>query len=186
MNGAHLHLLVNHVPVLGLFFGLALLLVALWRRSSELTRTSLVVFALTAVASIVVYLTGEPAEDGVEGLAGVTKALIGRHESAALAATIGVGILGGFSLVGLAGFRRLAVVPRWFTSSALVLAFVTTGMMGWTANLGGQIRHTEIRAGAPAAGGEGGSGEREEHESRAAPDTVAPPAGQQAVATTRR
>lgn len=183
MNGAHLHLLVNHVPVLGLFFGLALLVAALWRRSTELTRTSLVIFVLTAVAAIVVYLTGEPAEDSVEGLADVTKTMIGRHESAALAATIGVGVLGGFALLGLAGFRRLAAIPRWFTSSSLVLAIVTAGMMGWTANLGGQIRHTEIRAGAPAAGG---TGEREEREGRVTPDTLPAPAVQQAAVATRR
>lgn len=181
MNGAHLHLLVNHVPVLGLFFGLALLAAALWRRSPELTRTSLVVFALTAVAAILVYLTGEPAEDGVEGIAGITEGLIGRHESAALAATIGVGILGGYSLLGLAGFRRLATLPRWFTSSALVLALATAGMMGWTANLGGQIRHTEIRAGAPAGGGERGG---EEREGRAAPGGAKPDAVQRALAST--
>ena len=154
MNGAHLHLLVNHVPVLGILFGLLLLVAALWRRSTELTRTSLVIFVLTAVAAVLVYLTGEPAEDAIEGVAGVTRGLIGRHEDAALAATIGLGILGAFSLGGLAGFRRLAVLPRWFTSSSLVLALVTAGMIGWAANLGGQIRHTEIRAGAPAAFGD--------------------------------
>lgn len=187
MNGAHLHLLVNHVPVLGLFFGLALLVAALWRRSTELTRTSLVVFALTAVAAIVVYLTGEPAEDSVEGLAGVSRALIERHESAALAATIGVGVLGGVALVGLAGFRRLAAVPRWFTSSSLVLALATAGLMGWTANLGGQIRHTEIRAGAPAGDGGGGENrEREEREGRGVPGTNAQPAVQRATASHTR
>ena len=150
MNGAHLHLLVNHVPVLGILFGLLLLVAALWRGSTELTRTSLVVFVLTALAAVLVYLTGEPAEDAVEGVAGVTRGLIGRHEDAALAATIGLATLGLFSLGGLAGFRRLARIPRWFTSSSLLLALVAAGMIGWAANLGGQIRHTEIRAGAPA------------------------------------
>ena len=28
----------------------------------------------------------------------------------------------------------------------LVLSLATSGLMGWTANLGGQTRHTEIRA----------------------------------------
>lgn len=170
MNGAHLHLLVNHVPVLGLVFGLALLAAALFRRSTELTRASLVVFVLAGIAGIVVYLTGEPAEDTVEKVAGITEGLIGRHEDAALAATIGSGVLGAWALFGLAGFRRLATLPRWFTSSSLVLALVAAVMMGWTANLGGQIRHSEIRAGAPAAGG---AGEREERGGRTMPDSAA-------------
>ncbi len=36
MNPAHVHLWLNHLPVVGTFFGLLLLLVAILRRSAEL------------------------------------------------------------------------------------------------------------------------------------------------------
>lgn len=38
MNGAHLHLLLNHLPILGSLFGFVLLLVALARRQPLLVR----------------------------------------------------------------------------------------------------------------------------------------------------
>ncbi|MGE0352901.1 MAG: hypothetical protein AB7I33_05330 [Gemmatimonadales bacterium] len=151
MNTAHLHLLVNHLPVLGVLFGVLLLAWAVFRRSPQLTRAALGVFVLAGIAGLVAYLTGEPAEEAVERLSGVSETLIGQHEDAALAATFGAGLLGLLALAGLVAFRRLADLPRWFTGASLAFGLVATGMMAWTANLGGQIRHSEIRAGAVAA-----------------------------------
>lgn len=153
MNFAHLHLLINHVPVIGAVGGVLLLGWALYRRSAELTKVSLGLFALLAVAAGAVYLTGEPAEEVVEGLPGVTDALIERHEEAALIATVALGLTGLLSLAGLLAFRdEPNGIPRTFSTLALVLAFVATGAMGYTANLGGHIRHSEIRAGAVVSG----------------------------------
>ena len=80
MTLVHLHLVLNHVPVVGTFVGIALLLVALARRSRELTLASFGVFVASAAVTVPVYLTGEPAEDRVERLAGVSGAVIERHE----------------------------------------------------------------------------------------------------------
>ena len=155
MNAAHLHLLINHVPVLGTVFGLILLGVALLRRSPELLRASLVAFVLTGIAAAVAYLTGEPAEGRIEDLAGVSEALIGRHEDAAVVSLVGASILGLVSVAGLVRLR-LATLPKWFNAAALAVALFTAGSMAWTANLGGQIRHPEIRSGAVAAAGQQG------------------------------
>jgi len=76
MNATHLHLMLNHLPVLGTAFGLGLLLFGLWRRSNELKKTALGVFVIIALAGVPVYLTGEPAEDGVESLPGVSKPIM--------------------------------------------------------------------------------------------------------------
>ncbi len=163
MNAAHLHLLVNHVPVFGLVFGLLLLVAALWRGSGELSKTSLAILVITGIGAILVYLTGEPAGESIEHMAGVGESMVERHEDAALAATIAAGVVGGLAAIALLAFRKAADLPRWVTSSALVLTLGAAGLMGWTANLGGQIRHTEIRSGAAAAGvnTQGDSGERE-------------------------
>jgi len=56
-----------------------------------------------------------------------------------------MGALGVVSLAGLLFFRRSRTIPLWFSGFALVLSLAATGAMGWTANLGGQIRHSEIR-----------------------------------------
>lgn len=147
MNPAHLHLLINHVPVIGAVIGLALLAAAIVRRSDELARVTFWLYALLGAASLVVYLTGEPAEEAVERLAGVSESLIEQHEEAALVATIAMGAAGALALLATIVFRRKAI-PRGIVGGGLVVALLIIGLMGYTANLGGQIRHTEIRSGA--------------------------------------
>lgn len=164
MNPAHLHLLLNHAPVIGAIGAVLLLAYALLRRSPELTGAGLGVLVLVAVAGIVVYLTGDPAEEVVEDLAGVSETIIESHEEAAMIATIILSAAGVVALAGLITSRRHSTgVPKGFAVSALLLAVASAAAMGYTANLGGMIRHTEIRPDA-GAGVEAGGG--------AAPDGV--------------
>lgn len=145
MDGAHLHLLLTHVPVLGTVFGLLLLAYAVWRKHTDLTKVSLGVFVITGLLAGVVYLTGEAAEEAVEGLPGVSAAAIEVHEAAALYALVATGALGVAALAGLTLFYKVRI-PRWFTTMAILLALAASGVMAWTANLGGQINHPEIRS----------------------------------------
>lgn len=144
MDLVHLHLLLNHVPVIGTVLTALLLAWALLRRSSELGKVSLGLLGLLAVVAIVVYLTGEPAEERVEGLPGISEPIMERHEEIALVATIVMGAVGALALGALAAFRRRPL-PHGVTALALVATLGTAGVMGYTANLGGQIRHSEIR-----------------------------------------
>lgn len=143
MSLAHLHLMLNHVPVIGMGFVLLILTFALWRRDSVAARMGLSFMVGLAAITAFVFLTGEPAEEAVEGLAGVSESMIHPHEEAAEVALIGVAIAGILGLIALVAFRRREF-PRWATGGALVIALVVSGMLGWTANLGGQIRHSEI------------------------------------------
>lgn len=145
MNWAHVHLMLNHIPVLGATFGLALLAWALLRRNEALERVALGTFAVVALAAIPVYLTGGPAEGVVERLAGTAEPAIEAHEAAALVAVIAIGALGVFALTTLWLFRNRAL-PRPLAGAALVFALATAGWMAQTANLGGRIRHAELRA----------------------------------------
>jgi uncharacterized membrane protein len=145
MSWAHIHLALNHVPVIGLLIVLLLLGVAGLRRSSELTRVSYGLLVLLAAVTVIVYLTGEPAEEMVENLPGISEPLVERHEEVALIATIGMVVLGLVALVGLIRFRGPRIVPAWYGRGVLLLALLVGGVMTWTANLGGQIRHSEIR-----------------------------------------
>lgn len=145
MNSVHFHLILNHVPVLGTAFGLGILAFGLWRRSETIKQLALLLFTVAALAAVPVYATGEPAEDAVEGLPGVASGLVERHEEAAGVALGGVLALGAFALFGLAVFRRERPVAAWFGVTSLAGAFVVSGLLAWAANLGGQIRHSEIR-----------------------------------------
>jgi nucleoside permease NupC len=147
MSLVHLHLLLNHVPVVGLLFVVLLLVLALSRRSSELGKTALGALAGLALVAAIVFLTGEPAEEAVEKVAGVSDAMIHSHEEAAETALVAIALTGGLALVALQWFRRRSL-PRWIMTTALFVTLATGGIMAWTANLGGQIRHTEIGGGA--------------------------------------
>ena len=145
--------MLNHIPVLGTGFGMALLAWGLWRRDRSLQRVALATFFLVALVAIPVYLTGGPAEDAVEQLAGTAKQAIEAHEDAALVSLIGVELLGVIALGALV--LRAARGPRVLTGTALIVAIVTAGLMARTANFGGMIRHAELRgATVPQPGGE--------------------------------
>lgn len=145
MNWAHVHLLINHIPVLGVGFGILLWLIGMARRSEELKKVSLAIFAALAVFTVIVFMTGSPAAKEVRHIPEVSVAIIHRHSNAALISTIAMGILGTLSLGALLVFRHSRPLPVKAGWALLLLALVVQGLMAWTANLGGQIRHTEIR-----------------------------------------
>lgn len=151
MNIVHLHLLLNHLPVVGAFLGVLLLAFALLRRSSEIGKFAFGMFAALAAIAVVVFFTGEPAEELIEKLPGFSDAITERHEELARLSTIAMVGFGLVGIVALAVCRRRAL-PRWVTATGFVVSLGIAGLMGATANLGGQVRHTEIRpSGLPAA-----------------------------------
>ena len=139
----HLHLMISHIPVIGILLLLPLLLIALWRRSDELSKISLGGIVVVALASVAVYLTGEPTEEGVENLSGISKAMIERHESIALVSTVVLALLGVLALGALIRSRKKPL-SHGIVIAALIGTAVMTGAFAYTANLGGQIRHSEI------------------------------------------
>ena len=150
MGGAHLHLLVNHAPVLGSLFALALFVASYLWAPDVLRRTAFVVLIGSALAATVADLSGDPAEDAIRGFPGVKRELIHDHEEMAEKAFIAAGVVGVIALVLLVRSRRTPV-PAASGAIGLVCAIVVAGMMAYTALLGGRIRHTEVRPGATPA-----------------------------------
>jgi uncharacterized membrane protein len=146
MDSTHLHLMLNHFPVLGIMIGFLILLWGVLRGFEEVKTVGLVVLVLTAIAAIPVYLTGEPAEEIVENLPGVSEQIIELHEDSALFSLILAIATGVLAFAGLI-FKRFssANVARFSMYAVLLLSFISGTLMARTAYLGGQIRHTEIR-----------------------------------------
>lgn len=154
MNSAHLHLVLNHAPVIGSIVVVLLLAVAFVRRSVDLQRVALIGAIGVGIITVAVYLTGEPAEEIVEPLLGVNKAAIDAHEAAAEAALIAISVAAVCSLGALVAFWRRPLAPKAAIASVLGLWMIAVGLVGWTANLGGKVRHTEIGASPAAASAE--------------------------------
>ena len=145
MNSAHLHIILNHIPVIGIPFGLALLIWGFLRKSDEVKRAALLVFVAIALVTIPTYLTGKAAEDLVEHLPGVSENLIEKHEDAATIALIATSVLGGLALLRLLIPVRFVAVGGPMSILVFVFALGVAGWLGRTGHLGGQIRHSEIR-----------------------------------------
>jgi uncharacterized membrane protein len=145
VNLAHLHLLLNHLPTVGLGIALGLLLASLLKKSADLQEASFVAFFLLALMAIPAYLTGSAAQFVLQDQPGVSQPVIAAHQDAALLALIVMEITGFVAWFALWRFRR------WHRTGVLVLAIVTFGLMAIAANIGGHIRHPEILAEAAAA-----------------------------------
>jgi hypothetical protein len=150
MNPAHAHLLVNHLPILGSLFALALLVASFFYAPEVLRRTAFAVLIVTALGATAADLSGEPAEDAIRRFPGVRRELIHEHEELGEKAFILADVLGVLSLAALVRWRR-SPIPRGATYGALVGAVVVGGMMAYTGLLGGLVRHTEVRPGATPA-----------------------------------
>ena len=114
MNVVHLHLLLNHVPVIGAFFGLLLLSFAALRRSNELVDSGFAVLTVLGAFAVVVFLTGGPAEETSKNC-WFSKSLTERHEEIALVATVLMAAFGALTLSALWVYRR-RTFPRGLLS----------------------------------------------------------------------
>ena len=145
MDWLHLHLALNHVPVIGSLFVGLLLLTAMLRKSEELRRLSLWWLVGLMLIGIPIKFTGDLAVDRAKEIDGIEDARIEAHEQSADQATTGIFLAGIAASIALFKARKGKPVPQWGMIAALLLALVTFALMARSANLGGKIRHPEIR-----------------------------------------
>ena len=150
LNLAHLHMLLNHVPTVGTGIAIALLVLALVRKSEDLKRVTLEAFFVIALLTIPAYLTGVAAQAEIEGRFEVSDVLIEAHEDAAAFAFVLMQLTGGFAWLALWQMRRMGRHGRTTMAVILLLSALTLAVTARAATLGGEIRHPEI-VGADAA-----------------------------------
>jgi len=149
MNFPHLHLLLNHFPIIGTMVGLGLFLISLLGKNEDLRRASLIIFAAMALLAIPTFFSGTGAQGAIKKLPGVSETLIERHQGAAMLALLFMEITGALSLVGL---WKSQGTPRpahwnWTLSAVLLFSIVTVVLMTRVGTTGGDIRHPEIGTG---------------------------------------
>lgn len=170
MNQAHLHLLLNHLPILGTLFGLLILGAGFFLKNNAVKKVALGMFLFSAIAAIPAYLTGEGAEEVAENLSGVSENLMEKHEDLA---NIFLWVVGGLGLLSLAtyyaDFKAKKVAPLLYTLT-LAAAIGTMIFAQQVGASGGEIRHTEIRSGAGATAGNEGNLQQDGGESAADDD----------------
>jgi uncharacterized membrane protein len=147
LNLAHVHLLLNHFPTIGMIVGLGLYVVAIAAKSDHLKRASLVIFFGIALLSIPTFASGTAAGLALSKTPEVSVAMIQTHETAAFVALGFMELTGALAWLGLWQYRRLARFPQGTLMAVLLVGLVTFGLMARAANIGGEIRHPELRTG---------------------------------------
>jgi uncharacterized membrane protein len=127
--------------------GLGVFVAALAAKSNDLKRASLFIFFLIALIALPTFVTGQSARLALEGKPDVSTARINAHETAAFEALWLMELTGALSWLGLWQYRRLSRVPQGTLAAVLLAGVMTFGMMTRAANLGGEIRHEEVRTG---------------------------------------
>jgi uncharacterized membrane protein len=157
MNDAHLHLLVNHFPIIGTLFGLGILISGMLLKNNSVKNTAYILFIVAAVFSAFSMGTGEGAEELVEDLPSIGKQIIHEHEEIAEKFAIimyATGLFGLLSLYTSIKNHKLAKTISYVTLALAIFAAVFAKSVGTT---GGEIHHTEIRANSGAVSNENNS-----------------------------
>lgn len=146
MNDAHLHLMVNHFPIIGTIFGFGFLIAGIILKNNSVKNVSYTLFIIAAIFSAISMSTGEGAEELVEDMPSVGKQIIHEHEELAEKLAIVLYVLGAVSLLGLYTNFKNHSKAKLISFLALVIAVVGVVLAKSVGTSGGEIRHTEIRA----------------------------------------
>ncbi len=145
MDFVHLHLLSNHLPVFAVIFSVLLMIAGELTKSRHLTNAALAGFVIAAVGSIVAAQTGERAEHILTDAGLVDHDWVEPHEEAAERANISMMILGVFAIAALLLDTFKGMIPVFLKRAILLLSIVCSVLIMYAANLGGFIKHEEIR-----------------------------------------
>jgi uncharacterized membrane protein len=148
MNDAHLHMVVNHFPIIGTIFGLGILIAGIILNNNSAKNIAYFLFIIAAIFAALSMGTGEGAEEIAEKLPGVTDQVIHEHEELAEKFAIVLYILGIVSLAGLYLNLKNHAKANLLSYLAVVISVVGVVLAQQVGTSGGEVRHTEIRANA--------------------------------------
>ncbi|MDX5321771.1 MAG: hypothetical protein LPK45_11575 [Bacteroidota bacterium] len=145
MNAALIHLSLTHFPVIGFVLFTPLFLYAIWKKKQDLFRIVSMMIIVLSISAIVVFNSGEGAEEIIEATTDIGHDVIHEHEEA------GEITFWLTSICGLAAALVLALrmnVNNIKHGSLLFILFslllATSVSALYTAHMGGKIRHPEM------------------------------------------
>lgn len=145
MNEAHLHMVVNHFPIIGTILAIGILIAGLLSKNRSIINTSYVLFVIGAIFGILSMNTGEGAEELVEDMPGIGWKIIHEHEELAEKMALLLDILGVLSLVGFYLQFKKNAKEKLVSYIILLLGIASLFVIQKVGTSGGEIRHTEIR-----------------------------------------
>lgn len=144
LSQAHIHLLINHLPIFGSLLGALVLIHGLWTKSYQTKVAAYNLFIISALGAGIAYITGEAAEETIENIQGINESVIEMHEYVASFALATVGLLGLLSIYGAYLVYKSSAVAKTMAYLILLTSLMSFILLARTGYLGGKIRHTEI------------------------------------------
>ena len=145
MDSVHIHLIVNHIPVIVTILSVLILAWAMVTKHADYRKLAFIGFIIAGLFVLVTFETGENAEDIVERLAWFDHDVLETHEHAAETARWIVLLTAISGVAGLTYFKNEKktgfTVFLWIS---FLLALVAAGYLIYTGYLGGFIRHDEL------------------------------------------
>ena len=149
---AHLHLAINHVPIIGLAVACLPVLLGILFHSRGALASGLIAVILCVGTLPAIMATGEAAQESFSdgsidpGMDAAGKSAFREHSGRArftAPVIYAAGILALVALLVLIKFPRQAA---WISWAVLLGSGLSMGLGIWTAEAGGRIRHTEFRS----------------------------------------
>ena len=160
-NGAYLHLLINHIPVILAPLGALALILAWLTQRRAVWLYGLATVTLAGISAYPTMATGHSAEHlVVHTVVGVDRSTVHEHEESG---ELAMWILLASGIVSAYGWWRLAksgtydgALPLWMRALTLLFALAGAGVATYASYTAGYIIHHEIHAPAsgPAAAGD--------------------------------
>ncbi|MEC5156703.1 hypothetical protein [Chryseobacterium sp. MP_3.2] len=146
MDELHLHLVVNHLPIIFPIVGIIILLIGIFTKSEVTKRNAYIIFVLGAITSVAAMVTGDNAENFATKIAGFSENLIEKHEEVSEIFAILTYVLGAISILSLIGSLRNSVLSKFSPLVVGILTIICLFFAQRVGTSGGVIRHTEIRS----------------------------------------
>lgn len=149
-TGPHLHIVLNHFPLIGSIFVLGLLIASAYMKNDGMRRVSLILFVVLGLLAIPTYITGAAAGWAYQGRPDMSTQILDAHRDAALLAFVFLGLTGTASWLVLWRERRFGRTSSAGLYTVLALGCVALLTVVETGSLGGTVLRPELREGAMA------------------------------------
>jgi uncharacterized membrane protein len=151
MNPFHLHLLVNHLPIVGIYLSILVLLAGLVLKNQTIKHVALCLIIISGIGAFAAHVTGERAEESSELRGDFSHDLIEKHEHASEPF---FQIMLALTLVSIVALIFSLKKKQWSNYLIILIAFISFGAAYFAQQAGtsgGAIRHPEISDGSATA-----------------------------------
>lgn len=144
MDPVLMHLVINHVPIIGTILAVGIVIVAMLIKNDTVKKTGLILFVAAGITIYPANFTGEDAEEIVENRAGISEQQIHEHEEAAETSMTLMSIAVVLALLHLFNRPATPKFQAFVFGAYMVTALAACTYVGIAGHEGGKITRPEL------------------------------------------